>query len=89
MSTSKSNEKKFYHPFNPLPEEEGKSENDWRYKLVPTAKMHVRAVCDVMAKRRGISDKNRVQYADQAGYKNVSEKNEAVQDVLETLQEAI
>lgn len=84
---SNDNEKKFYHTFSPLPE--GAKENECRYKLVPTSKMHVRNVCDVMAKRRGISDEQRVQYADQAGYENVSEKNEAVADVLETVKEAV
>lgn len=60
------NEKEFYNPFNPLPEDG--TEHEWRYKIVPTSKMHVREVCDVMAKRRGISDSQRTQYADQAGY---------------------
>lgn len=64
-----STESKFYHPFNPLPEN-GK-ENEYRYKINPTSKMHVRRVCDVMAKRRGISDQLRCRYADQAGYPNV------------------
>lgn len=63
---SSTNEKKFYHPFDPLPE--NMNENEARYRLVPTSKMHVREVCDVMAKRLSVDDRMRCQYADQAGY---------------------
>lgn len=82
MSTD--NEKKFYRPFNPLPED-GK-ENEYRYRLVPTSKMHVRRVCDVQAKRMSLSDQQRCKYADQANYKNVAGENTEVAMALEKLE---
>lgn len=68
-------EKKFYEPFDPLPD--SLSNNSGRYRLVPTSKMHVREVCDVMARRMSISDQMRCKYADQAGYETSSVNRES------------
>lgn len=61
MSKKENKGRKLYNPFV------GKDGPEHRFKLKPTSKLNVAAVCEVMAERMSLTYRSRASYADQAG----------------------